>query len=129
MAERDVRVQIKGARALMRMFGGVKSEYGALMKEANLETARDTARDATTDAPVLTGRLRQSIKPQASGAQAEVVAGRNLRYAAPVHWGWPKHGIEENPFMVRAAQANKDGAVTRYLGAIDKILARQRSDT
>jgi hypothetical protein len=40
--------------------------------------------------PVLSGRLKSSLKPGRAQGQAEARAGNNgkLGYAAPIHWGW-----------------------------------------
>lgn len=42
-------------------------------------------------------------------------AGRaSVPYAGPIHYGWPAHGIEANPFVTDAAQATEPLWLPKY---------------
>lgn len=58
------------------------------------------AQRAKSKAPRLTGRLAASIRAIASPTRADIRAGgRGVKYAMPIHWGWPKRNIRKQPFL------------------------------
>jgi HK97 gp10 family phage protein len=72
--------------------------------KAVTSTAHSTQRDAQRFAPVLTGRLRESITVRASGLTAEVVA--DAPYAEYVEYG--TSDTAPQPFMRPAADLSSD---------------------
>ena len=61
--------------------------------------ARELVAAAQAAAPKRTGRLAGSHRAlSASTSRVRVVA--DTPYAAPIHWGWPGHGIRRQPWLV-----------------------------
>src|SRR5215207_1415950 len=73
------------------------------LKDANERAGRLVATEASDLAPRRTGRLVQSIRPARQVAKAVVRAGGvGVPYAGPIHFGWPAHNIEPQPFLYDA---------------------------
>lgn len=74
-------------------------------------------------APVRSGRLAGSLRPAAAAAKVTVRAGgSNLRYAGPIHWGWPARGIRPNPFLADAAKATEAQWLDLYFAELQHIV-------
>jgi hypothetical protein len=72
---------------------------------------------------VRTGRLAASARPGATRTQALIrFGGAAVPYGPPVHFGWPAHNIEPNPFAFDAAQQTEPEWTEVYTKAIDDIL-------
>lgn len=96
------------------------------LKAANAAVAQIVAAAATSRAPRRTGRLAGNVRGNRAVGRATVLAGgARVPYAGPVHWGWPAHRIEPQPFIVDAAQATEPvwlGAYERDVqAAVDKV--------
>jgi len=48
--------------------------------------------------------------------------GASLRYAGPVHFGWPEHHIEAQPFITEAAQRTEPAWTHIYEDAVESVL-------
>lgn len=64
---------------------------------ANLDAAQTLIKAAIPRVPVLSGRLRQSLRPATdrtlkTAAVASAGRGGFKSYAAPIHWGWARVG-------------------------------------
>lgn len=77
-------------RKSLKAVGADKTEVA----NANYEAAETLVRAALPRVPVLSGRLRGSLRPARTQASAIARAGNNgaLGYAAPIHWGWARVG-------------------------------------
>ena len=87
------------------------------MRGANKEAAEVVADDARGRARVgATGRLRGSIKAQASTRSAYVKGGTAARvpYFAVHEFGWPAHNIEPQGMIYPAIAAKNDEVVEKY---------------
>lgn len=109
-------VRVEGIRDTRRRLR--KLEEKELLKEMRgdfKDIADMVARYAANEAPVRTGRLKRTIKGQATQQSASVKAGTDSRvkYAGPIHWGWKARGIEKNQFIMRA--------VVRLRGDIERL--------
>jgi hypothetical protein len=59
-------------------------------------------------APKKSGRLAASTRPTRTKNRARVSTGKaSLPYAPVIHWGWKKHNIEANPFLLKALGQTK----------------------
>jgi hypothetical protein len=80
------------------------------LKPVNREAAEIAATEAREAAPVVSGRLRNSIRVGATNRAGVIRAGNNrstssgVPYAGPYHWGWPSRGIAAHPFIATAAR-------------------------
>ena len=82
-------IQAEGLGQLQSSLKAVGADK-AEIAEANFQAATTLIRAALPRVPVLSGRLRGSLKAGRAQGQAEARAGNNgrLGYAAPIHWGW-----------------------------------------
>lgn len=93
------------------------------LKAANAAAASIVAAAAAARAPRRSGRLAASIRGNRAVGRATVKAGgAALPYAGPVHYGWPAHGIEPNPFVIDAAQATQPVWLAAYQADLDRLL-------
>jgi hypothetical protein len=73
--------------------------------------------------PVRSGRLLGSLRPAAAAAKVTVRAGGStLRYAGPIHWGWPAHHITANPFLSDAATSSEETWVGFYFAELERVI-------
>lgn len=86
-------IEAEGFGQLVRSLKAVGAD-GKEIADANYEAAQTLIRAALPLVPVLSGRLRASLKAGRAQTQAEARAGNNgrLGYAAPIHWGWARVG-------------------------------------
>lgn len=99
-------------KALPRELG--KGLKGAVDK-AVLPTAKQLA-------PVRSGRLQASLRPFARGTRAGVRS--NLVYANPIHWGWPRHNITADRFLLKASARTRDRALEEIEDTLDDMFSR-----
>lgn len=119
MASRGPVVQVEGRAELVRTM----REAGANLRDlnaANKAAAAVATSPAVAAAPRRTGRLASAGRP--AGTRAAAIIRFATPYAAPIHWGWPGHNIEPNPFALEAARASEPEWTDVYHTAIDKIL-------
>lgn len=122
-------IQAEGLRDLQRSLKAVGADKTEIA-EANFQAATTLIRAALPRVPVLSGRLRGSLKAGRAQGQAEARAGNNgrLGYAAPIHWGWSVVGgatksrlrpgtirnIEPQPFFSEALGYTYEEIVANY---------------
>ena len=98
-----------GARALADLSG---------IHAKAARTVRGTAQPAT---PRRTGRLAASLRERATPTSGAVASG--LVYAPVVHWGWPGHNIEANPWLWNAAKRTQPKWLSHYQKEIERIVS------
>ncbi len=129
MAAGKARVQVTGARefrAAMKKMGADLSDLTAINKAAAQKVA-DTARGR---APVLSGRLRGSIRAGATRTRGTVKAGTNgIPYAGVIHFGWPRHNIEPQPFIYDALDERKGEVIDAYEAHIEALVLKVGRET
>lgn len=84
---------------------------------ALMEVAEDIAEDARNNAPVKTGRLRDSIESVPVGSGARVIAA--TPYAGFVEFGTDK--MEGRAFIGRAIDQNLGKLVTAFFAQLDEL--------
>ena len=93
------------------------------LKDTNRRVAGIVAGEGKSTAPVASGRLAADVRPGASNTAAVVRAGRkNIPYAGPIHWGWPKRNIVAQPFLSDAAQRTEPTWQDVYMSFINKVV-------
>lgn len=75
--------------------------------------------------PVLTGRLKASIRAGRGKTKAVVRAGgSNVPYAPVIHYGWRTRNIEPQPFLLNALQKERGDVFIKLEQGIDDILRK-----
>ena len=102
------------------------------LKELHLDLAEMVAERAASLAPVLTGRLRQTIRASGTKTGGRVRAGfKRVPYAGPVHFGWATRPdaakgwrggpIHPNPFLYDALDQRRNQVFNAYFQGVKKI--------
>jgi hypothetical protein len=77
-----------------------------------------------------TGRLRKSIRTRASKTRSSVAAGRqSVIYAGVIHFGWPHHNIEPQPFLYDALDKRKTDVFALYEKRITELVRKLDRET
>jgi len=121
----DTGIRVEGLDELVRSMKRAGQDIDEL-KDAHFRAAQIVATYAAQIAPRRSGKLAGSIKAARQVRRARVTAGRSsVPYAAPIHWGWPSHNINGDPFMSKAAQATEPEWTAAYAAdvqaALDKV--------
>jgi hypothetical protein len=111
-------VQIRGLNEFRRTLRKAEIDLSDL-KEANYKAAAIVAGAAASLAPRRTGRLAGSLKPARQVARARISS--RLIYAGVIHYGWPGHNIEPDPFLNVATQATAHSWLAVFDDAIQRI--------
>lgn len=117
--------QVDGGRELRKTLRAAGNDLQDL-KSAHGDVADLVTRAATPKAPHgPTGRLAASGRPGATKTAALIRFGNNstVRYARPIHWGWPARNITAHPFAYDAAVETQPEWVSAYEEAVDRVLA------
>jgi hypothetical protein len=121
-------VEVKGAKELRKQLKAAGDDLGDL-KATHKKIAQIVEFDALQLAPVVTGGLVGSIRASGTQTAAIVRAGRSsVRYAGPIHWGWPARNITAQPFLVDAQEAKYEDWMSEYTQMVDKALDRIAGD-
>jgi hypothetical protein len=122
-------VKVTGARefrAAMKHMSADLSDLTAINKAA----ASTVATEARNRAPVLTGRLAGSIRAGATRTRGYVKAGgRSIPYAGPIHFGWPRHNIEPQPFIFAALDDRRTEIIDKYEAHIEALVLKVERET
>ncbi len=122
-ANREAGITVHGGRELRKALEAAGEEAVQGLKGLNKEVAEIVAEEARKRAPVLSGKMRGSIKAFGTKSAARVKVGKkSVPYAAVIQWGWPAHSIESNPFMTDALAAKKSEVLETWEKGIDKLL-------
>lgn len=123
-------LQIRGANQLRRTLKQAGDDLNNL-KSAHQQAAKVAEAAAKRGTPVRTGRLKASIRTSATKRDARIRAGNNrtsktgVPYANPIHWGWPKHRIKPNPWILEAGRKTEPQWVAIYekalIDAVNKV--------
>lgn len=120
--------KIEGLRQAVAALNAV-SGGAADMRPVMHNVAEIVARRARKRVPVLSGALRATIRSGKAKLKAQVRAGYNsarLRYAAVIHYGWPKRGIPANPWMEKALAETQEQALEELSRGMDRLLRTHR---
>lgn len=124
MARGSARIQVRGAkefRAAMKSMGADLKDLTAVNRHA----AEIVASRARSIAPIMTGALVKSIKPTAGKSSARVKAGGTLvPYAGVIHFGWPAHNIEAQPYLWNAMADEERNVVQSYEREVEALVRK-----
>lgn len=122
MAEPQVKVEglARLSRTLKQCAGDVQD-----LKDAHQRAGAIVADTARGNAPRRSGALANSIRSARQAKRARIMAGgARVPYAAVIHFGWPAHGIEANPFISEAAQQTESRWLDAYLDDVKAAVAK-----
>lgn len=130
MAAPTARIQVTGAKELRRALKRMDADLKDLTR-INKSAAEIVARTARERAPVLTGRLRNTIKVGATRTRGTVSAGNrgNVPYAGPIHFGWPQRNISPQPFIYDALDERRSEVVELYQTRVADLVTRVGRET
>jgi hypothetical protein len=107
--------EVRGGRALRK---GLKAAGDDLtdLKTVHRQAASIAADGARSRVPRRSNRLANTIRPAGTKTAGIVRVGNNtsVRYAGPIHWGWFRRHIRDNPFAAAGAQATEARWVPLY---------------
>lgn len=115
-------VEIEGAKELRRILKRIESkELKKAVSAANKASANVIAEEAKTTVPVVSGSLQKAIRATGSQASGSVKVGSAaVQYAGPIHYGWPGHNIEAQPFVTEALN---EGALSEARDIYEELIA------
>lgn len=122
-----VGVKIDGVREVKAALRKLGASTDPALETAARQSEKGIASEARQEAPRRSGDLAASILPTGKGLWPEVGAGtRGVRYAGPIHFGWPTRGLhradDATLDAVRAAigQGTQAGFGARAVRKIDR---------
>lgn len=117
-------VSVDGLRKLQRALRATGDGLADL-KDANAKASGVVVDEAERHAPRRTGRLAASGRAARAAGRASVLfGGARVPYAAPIHYGWPGHHIEAQPFVLEAAEATRDTWLAAYEADLQRLVDR-----
>jgi hypothetical protein len=142
MAAGGARIQVTGAKELRAALRKMGNDLEGL-KNIHLNAAAVVMREALSLVPVMTGNLKNTIRPGATDSRAFVTAGNNVArrtrnstldfggvpYAGVIHFGWPKHNIEPQPFLYDAIDKRRNEVVGLYEVRVAELVERVGRET
>lgn len=118
------RIQVTGAKELRRALKRMDNDASDL-RGVNLDAAKIVAGRARDIVPRLSGTLENSIRALASKSSGSVAAGKaRIPYAGVIHFGWPAHNIEPQPFLYDALDQRATQVVQLYEQRIAELVVR-----
>lgn len=119
---RRAAVKIEGLRTLQRQLKAAGLDLKDL-KDAHQRVVEVVVRDAEQRVPRRTGRLAGTLRGSATPNMSIVRAGRAaVPYAAPIHWGWRAHNIQQNPYLLDAIEHSRDQITGIMLHRLTEII-------
>jgi len=121
-------VEVRGAKELRKTLKAAGDDLGDL-KAAHQAVGNMVVNVARGLAPVRSGALAGSIRATRLAGGVSIKAGSgSIRYAGPIHWGWPARNIAANPFLSTAATTSEEQWTALYEEELNKILDRVEGD-
>lgn len=125
-------IKVEGLTELRRTLKRLGDDAAKQLREANLAAARTIVDSALPNVPVVSGRLRGSVKALASQTAARMKAGSAaVPYAAAVHWGTgPRpglrgpHNIRRRAFLWDARERLAGEVRDRYERDLEALIDR-----
>lgn len=118
-------IRVTGLKELIKATKAVDRELPKEIRGINKDAALALVPIARGLVPVQTGRLQASIRAGATLRSGTVKAGKaSVPWANPIHWGWHRHNISPQPFLVEALQGNTDVIRETYITNLQAFLDR-----
>jgi hypothetical protein len=115
--------EIEGGKALRKSLRAAGYDLTDL-KIVHGQAAATAAGEVRGRVPEVSGALKATIRSAGTKTAGIVRAGNNSRvkYAGPIHWGWPDRNIPANPFASEGAQASEPRWLPHYQRYVDAAL-------
>lgn len=99
------------------------------LRAAFSKIASEGAAVAARHAPVVSGRLRGSIRGNKAKSKAVVAAGSKAKvpYAGVINYGWPRRNITASGFMQKADAEMRPQAIEMLEDEINKQIRKRRT--
>jgi hypothetical protein len=124
VARGGARIRVEGARELRRALKQAGDDATDL-KDLHHEVGEVVVSEAKTIVPRLSGTLANTIRSSRAKGAAIVRAGQtSIPYAGVIHFGWPGHNIEPQPFLYDAVDARRDEVIRLYEERVAEIAAK-----
>jgi len=127
MAERKSGFTLNGASDLQRTLRRAGVDIREL-KPINREAAEIAMDRARSEAPEVSGALRDTLRVGATNRAGVIRAGNNRQagvpYAGAIHWGWPSRDIAGHPFIAKSARETENKWRQLYERYTDKVLGK-----
>jgi hypothetical protein len=122
MAVQQTTVTIDGLNQLRRAFKTLSANATEDFKAAGYASATIVADEAKSLVPVVSGRLRDSIRAAMVQSGGKVRAGvKAVPYAGPIHFGWGRRNITPQPFLYQAIDRRHGEVLDTYLAHLERI--------
>lgn len=122
IANGDVRLRVSGLRRTVRDLeraGADTQDMRQLIHSVGMVVVR------AASAPVRSGKLDATIRAGRGKTKAVVRAGgARAPYAGVIHYGWPARGIQAQPFLLDALQAQRAAVLQTIDQGIEEILRK-----
>lgn len=119
-------IQVEGAAQLRRTLKAAGDDLTDL-KATHAKVGTFVTQAAKPAAPRRSGALAASGRPGATQTSALIrYGGGRVRYARPIHWGWPRRNIAANPWAFETAIKTRPAWLQLYQAGVNKVLSRIR---
>lgn len=112
-------VEVKGARQLAATTSKAARDLED-MSDPGQRSAAQLLASARSKAPRVTGRLANATEADVTPVQVELTNG--LEYAGVIHYGWPAHGIDAQPFLTDALEEQQQRIEDLYQHQVEREL-------
>lgn len=118
-------IKVEGLRELQKALRQL-DKLDTELFEAHKRASYLAANAAIAEAPVISGRLAQSIRARPMKTEGRITLGTNkgVPYAGPVHFGWPAKNKKPNKFAYRAIAKEQPRILRAYEADVEKLLRR-----
>lgn len=124
MAAGTPAVQITGAKELRRALKNMDRRLDDL-KDVHSDAGELVASRARALVPYESGELESTIRTDRRATGASVLAGRSrVPYAGVIHFGWPGHNIEAQPFLYEALEDKREDVANLYALGIEVLVQK-----
>jgi hypothetical protein len=115
-------VTIDGGPKLARAFDRMSDRVGDLAS-THAAAADPVVATARSLVPIVSGALLDTIRREDITDGSAVVAGSDqVRYAGPIHYGWPARNIDAQPFLDDAMTYEQDNVTAVYDATVDEAI-------
>lgn len=120
-----LQIRIDGGRQLRAGLSGLDDGLGDL-KGANKEAAGIAATGVAARAPVVSGRLKATIRAAGTKTAGIIRVGSKARapHAGPINYGWQKRNIAPSYFLNDGAQATEPRWIPVYQNHLTRLIER-----
>lgn len=127
-------VRIDGHKEARKKIRGILDEMDQQAARGELKVMNQEAAEIVRDralglVPVVSGKLRDSVRAAGAQKSGRVRAGfKRVPYAGPIHFGWAARNIEPNLFLYDALDQRRYEVLTHYDRQLDTLIKKYGLD-